>query len=160
MIVLTLSHYGSLAVYTSYNVIKLQVHQIRFLRSFTDQLVFDRPQGYAVVKNLSELEIADNQWNRDIDLTSDQTEQSPPEDSIDYHRARLSRTSIKFIAANKSFKEQLGLLEFDDNRIVTTVMGLPTAPVEPTGNQSIGRQTFGAFFKEFAVNAEMDPQEE
>ena len=39
-------------------------------------------------------------------------------------------------------------------------MGLPTVPVEQIGNQLIGKQTFGTFFKDFAVYAEIDANEE
>ncbi len=70
------------------------------------------------------------------------------------------RNSVKFIAANQSFKEQLGLVENDENRLISRVMGLPTQRIEPVQNQLIGRQTFGTLFKAFAHDAALDLYQE
>ena len=66
----TFFHYAALVGYTLFSVLKLQNNQLGFMRSLTNQLIFDHPKAYAIVKNLNAQEIEDNLFCSEKDIES------------------------------------------------------------------------------------------
>ena len=168
---IAIMHYVVIVIYTLVKIIELEKIKLKFMRSFTNQLIFEHSTGYAVIKRLNPLEITAHHFGVGAgpgSCSSETGSTSPREDSTQFLDRSVSaqfrriQGTIKIVASNSSFLHSFRMISQKSGDLIQKIMQLPTtkAKVNQSNSPSANRNTFENLFTEFTSSLIMDSQED